>query len=319
MKSSFLFYSLQNHIDKNIAFRYPLVLLNFFFYISGRGGVGKSQIYQQLRDRIDQDSDKDVICAVFKCGSEAELKASLQKFSDRFSLNFTITDESQEALKQAIQKLFQRLGGGDYAPRIKCLLFDNAKYNADTFNIVKWIDDTLCRQLAQRDAQAKPDRHKKWKIYVTTRQGVEGATFDGWLNECRYMSDKDFHLVRVDLFTEAQTIQYLSGIKNLTNDNKKILHRGLGGLPVALKVARKSLDINRVIRYYFFQFRFVQMLCHSFTLYIYRLYIPGPRLPVPYLNRVYLFLLLPTANIHTIHRMPTVDNICLSIWRCRSQ
>ena len=203
-------------------------------FLIGISGVGKSETALQLFKRYKRNNrDLSFLERTFNTDSVAALINDLTDFNQEKDLRMQTLAQLQrrENLGDIFEELFEVLNT-KFPNHVKCQTFDDA---CQSTSIVKHINDYVCDTM---DGAL----YTKWKIVITAQDDSVAAWVDGcdWLNERNF-----FH---VSAFDSNQTSEYLQNVRELSPDLQQSLHDKLGGLPVALQVAREYLKQNHVCR-----------------------------------------------------------------------
>ena len=203
-------------------------------FFVGRSGVGKSETALQLLKLYERSNREHTSCLTrsFNTDSVGALINDLTNFNQDKDLQMQKLGQlqRQENLGPIFKELFETLNR-KFPNDVKFLIFDDAEKST---SIVKHINNEICGRVVGDDI------HKKWKIIITTQDDQQRE----WLSGCDYVRRNNF--VKVDVFDEPQTRYYLTEVEGLTQEHHRLLHEKLGGLPLALKVAREYLLSNPV-------------------------------------------------------------------------
>lgn len=215
-------------------------LCNTIVLLLGRRGVGKSQAASQCIRHFTKEAKREntlFLKHVFCCDSKQALLEDITKFSDKYNLRLDSLHNVQQRsdLGDIFENMFNAVNQR-FPDHVKYLLFDDAELSTD---VVKHIDNNICDQVT-------PQSYDKWKIIVTT-------TFDNafnWLTRCDLINEED-NFIDVRGFRPEETKRFLKmvPIRGLDQAGIDKIQEKLGGLPLALNVAREYLTRNKVCIY----------------------------------------------------------------------
>lgn len=204
--------------------------------VVGRSGVGKTEAGLQLIQTYKEQNRDSLFlpCKISSCKTKNALAASLSIAANALNL-FLPAFENQPTnnLETIFNQLYEKVNE-TYPDHVKLFLFDDAEPET---SLLQHIDQTICDGLA--NGREDP---KLWKIIVTTQRGRENKR--DWLLRCRHITDDCFR--SINPFGEKESLTYLAELKTLDEDEKKDLHKKLGGLPLALQVAMRHFKESPV-------------------------------------------------------------------------
>lgn len=190
--------------------------------------MGKTEVGLQLIQTYKElNFNRQILqCKISSCKTTNALAASLSRLANGLNLYLrAFENEPTNNLETIFTQLFEKINE-QYPNHVKLFLFDDAEPET---SLLQHIDSTIYDELAK--GRADP---QLWKIIVTTQRGKESNR--AWIEKCRYIKDDCFRLISP--FGEKESLAYLKELQNLDDDEKKQLHEKLGGLPLALRVAR---------------------------------------------------------------------------------
>lgn len=208
-------------------------------------GVGKTETgLQFLKKYSDDHPEKE--CKQFiiaSCKTPNALSASLRQLANRFELHLPAFNERPtNELREIFRQLFSKINE-KYPEDAKLFLFDDAELKS---SLLYHIDSAFCKELLTGNHD-----HRLWKIVVTIQEGTVHNARKQWIERCDYINDTHFN--PVEKFNTEQSKEYINDLELTEEEKEKLIDR-MSGLPLALKVAKQTLNDNEV--FLFFEIRF---------------------------------------------------------------